>query len=105
MPYTRILLDTNTYLRLGNSIRPLLGVPFGEKQYALYLHKEIQHELNRSSRIKTKFYWIEQAEHIEERKKLISCSNKEKAEIEKAYDFVWAQQRDSGYDLAREDIY
>lgn len=105
MPYTRIILDTNTYLRLGNSIKPLFGIPFGDKQYALYLHKEIQHELNRSSRIKTKFYWIEQEENIKERKKVITCSNKDKAEIEKAYDFIWAHQKDVGYDLAREDIF
>lgn len=37
MPESRILLDTNAYFRLAQSIRPLLNVQFGEKNYNLYV--------------------------------------------------------------------
>lgn len=105
MAYTKILLDTNAYLRLSKSVRPLLAEPFGEKQYALFLHKEIQIELNRSSRIKNKFYWLKEKEYVEERKKIITTTRKEKEEIEKTYDFVWEFQNDENLELSREDIY
>jgi len=32
---TPVLLDTNAYLRLAKRVRPLLGVPFGQKRYVL----------------------------------------------------------------------
>lgn len=105
MAYTRILLDTNTYLRLSKSIKPLLGKPFGKLQYALYLHKEIQLEIDRSNRIKTKFFWLEQEEYKNERKKILTTTKNEKNEIEIAYDYVWQSQKDNGYNLSREDIY
>ena len=31
MPATHVLLDTNSYLRLARSIRPLLGQQFGDQ--------------------------------------------------------------------------
>ncbi len=105
MAYTKILLDTNTYLRLGNSIRPLLNDPFGENKYSLFIHKELQLELDRSSRIQNKFYWINEEEYVHERKNVISSSKKEKAEIDNAYDFIWNYQKDNGYSISREDIY
>jgi len=105
MAYTKILLDTNTYLRLGNSIRPLLGAPFGKENYALFLHKEIQTELNRSSRLKNKFYWVNQEEHIKERKKIITLSKIDKKNIDDIYEFIWNYQNENNYNLSREDIY
>lgn len=105
MAYKKILLDTNSYLRLGNSIRPLLNNPFGEDKYSLYIHKELQLELDRNSRIQNKFFWINEEEYLEERKNVITCSRKEKAEINTAYDFIWRYQKDNGYSISREDIY
>ncbi|MGK9369702.1 PIN domain-containing protein [Melioribacter sp. Ez-97] len=104
MAFTKILLDTNAYLRLGNSIRPLLSDPFGTEQYALFIHKDLQKELNRSYRIQTKYYWLDQQEYREERKKIINTSKAEKARIDKTYDFIWDYQNDEGLSLSREDI-
>jgi len=42
MAQTKILLDTNTYLRLAQSMHPLLGIPFGKNEFTLYIHKEIE---------------------------------------------------------------
>jgi hypothetical protein len=103
MPYKEILLDTSSYLRLAKSIHPLLGRPFGKEKYALYLHKEIQYELNRSSRLKSKFSWIEQDEYKEERKKIISVSKKEAADIDLTYDYIWEYQKENEMGLSRED--
>lgn len=105
MAYKKILLDTNSYLRLGNSIRPLLNTPFGVEEYSLYIHKELQLELDRNSRFQNKFYWINEDEYLEERKNVITCSRKQKKEIDDSYDFIWRYQKDNGYSISREDIY
>jgi hypothetical protein len=34
MTRTEILVDTNVYLRLAQSLHPLLGHPFGKKSYS-----------------------------------------------------------------------
>ena len=37
MPQSKILVDTNAYLRLAKTIRPLLFMPFGDNEYCLYI--------------------------------------------------------------------
>ena len=88
MPQTKILLDTNTYLRLAQSIHPLLGNSFGKENYTLYIHKEIDIELKRSSRLQTKFYWIEQEQYINNRKKRLVISKQKQADIEDTYEHI-----------------
>ena len=105
MPQTKILLDTNTYLRLAQSIHPLLGNFFGNENYTLYIHKEIDIELKRSSRLQTKFYWIKQEQYIQNRKKRLVLSRQKQTDIENTYEYIWQYQKDSGLSLSREDIY
>jgi len=105
MPQTKILIDTNTYLRLAQSIHPLLGKPFGREKYTLYIHKEIEVELKRSSRLQTRFYWIEQEQYVNNRKKRLVISKQKQTEIEKTYEHIWQHQKDFGLSLSREDIY
>ena len=105
MPQTKILLDTNTYLRLAQSIHPLLGNSFGKENYTLYIHKEIDIELKRSSRLQTKFYWIEQEQYINNRKKRLVISKQKQADIEDTYEHIWQYQKDYELNLSREDIY
>lgn len=105
MPQTKILLDTNTYLRLAQSIHPLLGNSFGNENYTLYIHKEIDIELKRSSRLQTQFYWIEQEQYIQNRKKRLVLTRQKQTDIENTYDYIWQYQKDSGLHLSREDIY
>ena len=42
VPQSKILIDTNAYFRLAQSIRPLLKVEFGDEEYCLYVIKELQ---------------------------------------------------------------
>ena len=105
MPQTKILLDTNTYLRLAQSVHPLLGNPFGKEKHTLYIHKEIDIELKRSGRLQTKFYWIEQEQYINNRKKRLVISKQKQTDIEDTYEHIWQYQKDSGLSLSREDIY
>jgi predicted nucleic acid-binding protein len=105
MSQTKILLDTNTYLRLAQSIHPLLGNSFGKENYTLYIHREIDLELKRSSRLQTKFYWINQEQYINNRKKRLVISKKKQASIDLTYDYIWQYQKDSELSLSREDIY
>lgn len=105
MGQTKILLDTNTYLRLAQSIHPLLGNYFGKEKYTLYIHKEIDVELKRSGRLQTKFYWIKQEQYIQNRKKRLVLSRLKQTDIENTYEHIWQYQKDSGLPLSREDIY
>ena len=105
MGQTKILLDTNTYLRLAQSIHPLLGIQFGKKKLTLYIHKEIEIELKRSPRLQSKFTWIWQEEYVDNRKKRFVISKQKQADIEITYEHIWQYQKDSGLSLLREDIY
>lgn len=105
MAYKRILLDTNTYLRIGKSIKPLLGVPFGAQQQALYLLNQAQAELNKVSQLKTKFYWVQQEEYKKERNKIITTTKNEKDKIENAWEHIWHYQNEKKYGLSPIDIY
>ncbi|GBD90611.1 hypothetical protein BMS3Abin04_01328 [bacterium BMS3Abin04] len=105
MPQIKILLDTNTYLRLAKSIHPLLGIEFGKEKFTLYIHKEIEIELNRSSRLQNKFNWMEQDEYRQNRKKKLIIKKSKQEEIENTYDYIWEYQKEQKLNLSREDIY
>jgi hypothetical protein len=57
---TLVLLDTNAYLRLAKRVRPLLGVPFGNKRYVLTVLKDVEEEVRRSRTLQFKFPWFEE---------------------------------------------
>lgn len=88
MPERRILLDTNAYFRLAQSIRPLLNAPFGEENYCLYVIRELQTEYEKNPRLKSKFPWVNEKEYAENRDNKISLTRTEKAEIQRGYEFI-----------------
>ena len=88
MPLSRILVDSNAYFRLAKSIRPLLGAPFGKKQYCLYVLKELQVEYDRSPRLKDVFHWVNEPEYRENRQHILEITKEEKPEIRRAYEFI-----------------
>jgi hypothetical protein len=58
-----VLLDSNAYFRLGNSIRPLLQQSFGSSpQCSLYVLAELDDEYATSVRLRHKFEWVIQAQ-------------------------------------------
>lgn len=64
---TLVLLDTNAYLRLAKRVRPMLGVKFGQKEYALTILKITEDEVHRNPRLRHHYPWFDNPEHIEER--------------------------------------
>ncbi len=89
MAQRKILLDTNSYLRLAQSIHPLLFREFGPNACCLYVLKELDDELNASSRLQTKFGWASDAEYRENRRYRLTVSRQQRKEIENAISFIW----------------
>ena len=89
MSQSKILADTNSYLRLANNIRPLLCVEFGLEKYCLYVLHETSLEIQRSSRLKHKFYWALEDEHCAERATGPAISKKHRKEIGAAFSVIW----------------
>lgn len=88
MPQSRLLLDSNVYFRLAQSIRPLLDAPFGEANHCLYVIKELQKEYERNPRLKRSFSWVNDPEYVDNRAKKLAVKRNEKAEIDRAYQFI-----------------
>ena len=88
MAQSRILVDTNAYFRLAQSIHPLLGAPFGEKKYCLCILKELQDEYDRSSSLQNSFHWVNEPEYRDNRSNILVISKEEKQEIQRGYDCI-----------------
>lgn len=80
---TWVLLDTNAYLRLAKRIKPLLGMPFGQKNYVLTILKDVENEVQNSTRLKMHFPWFDDPPLKQERlTKRVRLSKDEKAQID-----------------------
>lgn len=88
MAQSKILVDTNSYLRLAKPLQPFLFEPFGADEYCLYVIPELNAEL-RAGHLKTKFPWIDEAEFAEERRHFPTMSRKQRSSIEETFFFVW----------------
>ena len=84
-----ILLDSCSYFRLGISFRPILSRLEGDPEYVLKVLAELDREYNKSSRLKTKFWWASQKEHCDERSANRYTPTGEKAKAANiAYTFI-----------------
>ncbi len=88
MPQSKILVDTNAYLRLAKTIRPLLFVPFGDSEYCLYILPELNEELS-GRRLSSKFPWVHEDEFAENRKHFPNIGKKQKKSVRLTYEYVW----------------
>lgn len=88
MPQSKILVDTNTYLRLAKTIKPLLFMPFGVNEYCLYILPELNKELGNRT-LQSKFPWVEEQEFSENRKHFPSISKKQKKAIQQTFEYLW----------------
>lgn len=104
MPQTKILLDSNAYFRLAQSIHPLLQVEFGQEDYCLYVIKDLQTEYDKNPRLKNAFSWVNDAEYRENRACKLNISRKSRREIEQAFDFIRNHARDSHPETSKVDI-
>lgn len=85
---SKILLDTNSYLRLAQNIHPINYQSFGKECYTLYPHENLQDELKGSTTLTRKFNWAYTNEYIENRNRSISLSNNEKLNIKQSLEFI-----------------
>ncbi len=81
MAQRKILLDTCSYLRLAETLHPLLGVEFGQDRSCLYVIKEFQGEYDGQPRLQRKYPSLADDEYRENRKKKIVLSKKELSQI------------------------
>ena len=104
MPQSKILLDTNAYLRLAYNLHPLLFQEFGKKNYTLYVIDDFQKEFDRNPRLKNKFYWVNEPEFEENRKKRIKVSRQNKKDISVAQSVIWEENIARGLGSSKPDI-
>ena len=88
MAQSKILVDTNAYLRLAKTVHPLLFSPFGDNEYCLYILPELNHELT-SHRLINKFHWIEEDEFVENRNHFPTIGKKVKKSIDQTFSYLW----------------
>ena len=96
MAQTKILLDTNSYLRLAENLHPLLFQSYGKEDFTLYAHKDLRDECMRQPRLANKFDWITLEKYEENRKRPLSMSKEKHAEIDANFDFMWGHVLSTG---------
>ena len=84
MAQRKLLLDSCVYLRIAQSIHPLLGEEFGEDRICLYVISEFEGEYKRSQRLKTKFPWVAEEKYAQNRKQCIILSRRQRAALPQA---------------------
>jgi PIN domain nuclease of toxin-antitoxin system len=103
---SRILLDTNAYLRLAEVFHPLLkttikGVDGGE----IWILSELYRELERSPRLRVQFSWASNPEFIQNRKLCSWRLPKEvRSEIDRTYHFGLRLSQQLGNGASSDDI-
>ncbi len=104
MGKTRILLDSNAYLRLANSFHPLLHESFGKQDYVLYVIPEFQKEFDKSPRLRNKFGWVNQPEYVGNRKRRIQISIPQKVQAQLTYSYLWEHNISEGLGASPIDV-
>ena len=105
-PSQDVLLDSNAYFRLGNSIRPLLQQSFGSApQYTLYVLAELDDEYATSARLKSKFNWVSESEYRTDRRaRRYELRGNDRASALTAFSFLMAYGDEHQINLSREDL-
>ena len=104
MPQSKILIDSNVYFRLAQSIHPLLQVEFGKEKYCLYVIKGLQEEYEKNPRLKNKFSWVNEPEYKKNRACGLNISKKSQQEIARVHDFIKNHAKYSYPGLSKVDI-
>jgi hypothetical protein len=101
---TTILVDSCSYFRLAQNIHPLLKIPFCEEKHVLGVIKELNQEYKQNPKLKHKFFWVSQAEYIENRKRCFTLKEKLKSDINNTFYFLRETARDQGYGVSKVDL-
>jgi hypothetical protein len=105
-PRQDVLLDSNAYFRLGNSIHPLLQQVFGSSPiYSLHVLAELDDEYATNIRLRHKFEWVSQTEYRNDRKaKRYELRAEDRSRANKAFSFLLAYADEQKINLSREDL-
>lgn len=101
-----ILLDSNAYFRLALSISPLLAKKFGNPPpYQLKVIDEVEKEYARNPRLKSKFHWLCDHEHVADRSAhTYHCRGKVATQVDAAFSFLANYASANALNLSRVDI-
>jgi predicted nucleic acid-binding protein len=103
MPQSKILVDTNTYIRLAQGINPLLSNQFGDEEYCLYILKEAHQELLVQRLAKT-HHWINEVEFLENRQSFPQIGRKQKREITENFGYMWEDAQEEFIGPSKVDV-
>jgi hypothetical protein len=78
----KILIDTNTYFRLAQSIHPLLKSNFGNPPSQLYITKDLEGEFKSNPRLQGKFGWFWQDDYVKNRNAPLQLSKTQKKQFD-----------------------
>ncbi len=98
MAQTKIIVDSKSYFRLAQNIHPLLCQPFGDEEFTLYMHADLNAEFKCSTRLQNKFQWAAEQEYVDNRQRSLRLSKAEKQEIDETFDFMWEHVKDEFLD-------
>jgi len=104
MPACNIIVDSCSYFRLAQNIRPLLKNPFGKEKHCLGVIKELDKEYERNPTLKHKFFWVNQKEYADYRKNCFSPTMSQRTEINNTFFFIREFARDSQFSVSQADI-
>ena len=104
MPSCNIIVDSCSYFRLAQNIRPLLKNPFGREKYCLGVIEELDKEYEKNPTLKNKFFWVSQNEYSHNRKKCFSPTTRQRSEINHAFFFIREFARESQFSVSEVDI-
>lgn len=104
MPTCNIMVDSCSYFRLAQSIRPLLKTPFGKENHCLGVIEELDKEYEKNPVLKHKFFWVNQKEYADQRKNCFSPTINERSQINHAFFFIREFARESQLSVSKVDI-
>lgn len=104
MPSCNIIVDSCSYFRLAQSIRPLLKISFGREKHCLGVIEELDKEYEKNPTLKNKFFWVSQREFSENRKDCFSPTKIQRSEINHAFFFIREFARGNQFGVSEVDI-
>ena len=106
MPTRRILIDSNAYFRLAETIGGLLSTIFGQPiQYQLRILGGTTHEFYYQPRLRSRYSWADKEEHRRERSVgQLVLKAEEKSKIAMKKPFLLSAVEDLGLNCSRFDV-
>lgn len=88
MAQSKILVDTNIYLRFAQSLHPLLFRPFCPDEFTLYITHRFQKEYDRQPRLREKFCWVNEDMYSGNRSQRVNISRAQQREAALANGYI-----------------